>query len=604
MKKINYQTKFIGCLLALGFAAVGTGCTDNDYDLSDVDGTIGVGGEGLELPASSTEDIILDDVLELNNSDFVTIMPNGDYVFSKKGDPADPSHPYINKVWVQKAKVDNNFKIEITLPQQSGARASQARRVTLPTPVTAEGKLSEFQYAGNASADIREIREAKASADVVISVNVSPSLKRAVRQFKTLTLTVPSYMRLELAQCSPKQPEYDAATGVVTFRNVGSSDKIQLRAKLTNLNFQTKPTADNHLSLTPGKDGKDGKVDLSGVLRVGVSFDEVDYSQADGELSLSGSLSMGAIEVSQATGKFDPEISLRNLGQVTIGSIPEFLTDEKVSVNLFNPVIDITINSDIDVPGYVSGTLHAASASGQELSVVRIPEFRINPNGQTRVCVCKYADGVDHTGYDQVVAVPELSNVMKTIPKTVRFEAEARADATREGTVELGKSYTIRPDYSILAPLAFDRGARIVYTDTLDGWNDDLKDVELSDGAALVVTANVDNKMPAYLTVSASAVDAAGRVMPQERVRVDVSDAIKASADGQSVATTPLTIKVTEQERGAIGQVDGIIFRIEAASEQEGAEAIVGKTINAYNQTIKARDIKVKLVGRVIIKND
>ena len=153
MKKLTTNSKLIGCLMGLSIVALGTGCTDSDYDLSSVDSTIGVGGEGLELPTSSTENIILDDVLKLNNSDFVKIAANGDYMFNKDGDEATPSHPYINKIWVEKANVNNNFRLHITLPSQSAG----ARRAKLSNPVTAEGKLAEFHYTGAASNDIREL---------------------------------------------------------------------------------------------------------------------------------------------------------------------------------------------------------------------------------------------------------------------------------------------------------------------------------------------------------------------------------------------------------------------------------------------------------------
>lgn len=46
MKKLTTNSKLIGCLMGLSIVALGTGCTDSDYDLSSVDSTIGVGGEG------------------------------------------------------------------------------------------------------------------------------------------------------------------------------------------------------------------------------------------------------------------------------------------------------------------------------------------------------------------------------------------------------------------------------------------------------------------------------------------------------------------------------------------------------------------------------
>ena len=550
--------------------------------------------------ALTGEYFVLDDVLKLNNSDFVKIAANGDYMFNKDGDEATPSHPYINKIWVEKANVNNNFRLHITLPSQSAG----VRRAKLSNPVTAEGKLAEFHYTGAASNDIRELKEASVSSDVEISVAVSADLKRAVKTFKTLTLTVPSYMRLDLRQCSPSQPDYDAATGVVTFHNVSSTANIKLRAAVKTLDFQKPATTDNKLRFTPGQNGKDGQVDLNGVLNVGISFDEIDYAQSGGDLYLSANMSMGSITVHEATGKFDPEISLRDLGRTTIGSVPDFLTDGEVSVNLYNPLIDINIQSDIDVAGFVSGTLYAEDANGQEMARVRIPEFYIRPDGSTHVCICKYAEGVDASAYDQVVAVPQLSDIMRRIPKTVRFAAEARADASREGTMELGKSYTIQPAYSIMAPLAFDEGARIVYNDTIDGWTDDLEDIDLMEGSAIELTANVENKIPAYLTVSATAIDVQGKPIPENRIKVEVSNVINASEDGNTPVVTPLKIRLTEGEPGSVALVDGLTFRIEAASGEEGAKSIVGQTINAYNHTLKARDIKVRLVGKIIVNKD
>lgn len=52
MKKLTTNSKLIGCLMGLSIVALGTGCTDSDYDLSSVDSTIGVGGDGLELPTA------------------------------------------------------------------------------------------------------------------------------------------------------------------------------------------------------------------------------------------------------------------------------------------------------------------------------------------------------------------------------------------------------------------------------------------------------------------------------------------------------------------------------------------------------------------------
>ena len=70
-----------------------------------------------------------------------------------------------------------------------------------------------------------------------------------------------------------------------------------------------------------------------------------------------------------------------------ITDIPDFLTDGDVKVNLYNPLINVKINSDIDIAGYISGTLYAEDEHGTLINSVAVPEFRINPNGVTKVAI-------------------------------------------------------------------------------------------------------------------------------------------------------------------------------------------------------------------------
>ena len=442
-KRIN-NSKIVACMLALGFMAVGSGCTDSDFDLSSIDSTIGLGGDGLQLPACSTEDMLLDDVLDLNNSDFISIADNGDYIFTKDGGDMTPAHPNIDKVEVTKARVNNNFKVEIPVSSLTQVKRKSARREKLHTPASVEGKAIEFHYTGTAPYEIRELTSAKCSADVTIRVNVTNELKKVVPTFKTMTIQLPSYMKLNVAKCSPMQPEYDAEKGIVTFRNVSSSANIALNATVNRLDLKTKATKENHLTFTPGKNDADGFIDLNGEVLMGVTFDEVNLgNNSTNNLYLSASMSLGTIVITEATGKFDPEIKLEDLGSVDINDVPDFLTDKDVTIDLYNPVIDLVVTSDIDVAGVVYSTLTAEDEHGNNIAKVVIPKMTTKPNTKTHICICKRQDGVDKSKYDEVLEVPNLSDIVKRIPKRIRYVAEAHADATREGTLVLGKEYTI-----------------------------------------------------------------------------------------------------------------------------------------------------------------
>ncbi len=601
MKNDSNKSKMLVCLLSCGLLTLGTGCTDNDFDLSKIDTTIGIGGDGLTLPTNSTENIMLDDFLELNNSDLVSIAKNGDYMFHKEGDDCTPAHPNIDKVVVTSQGINNNFKVAVVVPPSallSGRKLSKrAKKIDL---IKAGGKVAEFEYVGNAPKEIEDLTSAGVSAPVTIRVNLSNDLKSFVPKFKELTLQIPSYMHLDITSCSPNSYSYNPKTGKITLTDVSTASNIVIEGKVTTLDFKATPTTNNKLTFVANKKNE-GKVNMKGEIETSISFDEINanVTSIPSDLHLSAVMSMDDITITSAKGKFNPDIDLGNLGNIEINNVPDFLTGDEVNVNLHNPVIELEIGSDIAVTGKVSGTIVATFDNGKPNRSVDIPKMTIKPNANTRICICKHKEGVNATNYDEVVEVPNLSDIFATIPKTIKFDADASADATKEAEVELKHKYTITPKYNINAPLAFDAGANISYTDSFDGWNEDIEDCEFAEGTFIELTADIENKLPAYLDVNANAIDVDGNKMSQDLIEVKVSNSIAASTDGVQAKTTPITITLREKKSGMLKKVDGLEYNIKLAAG-EGNDAIVGKTINAYYHTITAKNIKVKLVGKII----
>lgn len=601
MKNDSNKSKMLVCLLSCGLLTLGTGCTDNDFDLSKIDTTIGIGGNGLTLPTNSTENIMLDDFLELNNSDLVSIADNGDYMFHKEGDDCTPAHPNIDKVVVTSQGINNNFKVAVVVPPSallSGRKLSKrAKKIDL---IKAGGKVAEFEYVGNAPKEIEDLTSAGVAAPVTIRVNLSNDLKSFVPKFKELTLQIPSYMHLDITSCSPNSYSYDPKTGKITLKDVNTASDIVIKGEVTTLDFKATPTTNNKLTFVANKKNE-GKVNMKGEIETSISFDEINanVTSIPSDLHLSAVMSMDDITITSAKGKFNPDIDLGNLGNIEINDVPDFLTGDEVNVNLHNPVIELKIGSDIAVTGKVSGTIVATFDNGKPNRSVDIPKMTIKPNANTRICICKHKEGVDATNYDEVVEVPNLSDIFATIPKTIKFNADASADATQEAEVKLGHQYTITPKYNITAPLAFDAGANISYTDSFDGWNEDIEDCEFAEGTYIELTADIENKLPAYLDVNADAIDVDGNKMSQDLIEVKVSNSIAASTDGVQAKTTPIIITLREKKSGMLKKVDGLKYNIKLAAG-EGNDAIVGKTINAYHHTITAKNIKVKLVGKII----
>ena len=85
MKTKHLKIRLFASLLVMSGFLV-TGCSDSDYDFNNIDATIGIGGDGLELPVSNTDNIKLSEVLDLEeNGSVVADASTGfNYVFRQQ----------------------------------------------------------------------------------------------------------------------------------------------------------------------------------------------------------------------------------------------------------------------------------------------------------------------------------------------------------------------------------------------------------------------------------------------------------------------------------------------------------------------------------------
>ena len=303
--------------------------------------------------------------------------------------------------------------------------------------------------------------------------------------------------------------------------------------------------------------------------------------------------------IKKVKGNFNPSINLDNLGSTDVTGIPDFLTNDGVVIDIDNPQIMLNLESDLDVPGFIGGTLTAVK-NGQETTKITIPEVKILANATSKICICRDMNKVNQAAYTDVVEVPNISTILNPIPDHINFAGHARADKTVDADFELGKQYTIKPSYRIEAPLAFGENAKIVYTDSFDDFNDDVKDIDVTDNTYLEFSGDVESKVPAYLNASAVAIDINGNEMPESEVKVVVDGEIAASTDGKTATTSSLKVTL-KPSKSALKKLDGLKFTVSGSAKSEkNTASVVGQTLNAKNHTLIIKNIKVKLVGQVI----
>lgn len=577
-------------LLVAGFLTL-TGCTNNDYDLNNVDATMGFGSESLVIPNSSTKDIPLKDVLDLKEGGCVVTDAAGNYLFQLAGGDVEAAYPNISPIILD---VTNVFDGDISL-SSTAASGAKARRAPGSSLHIASPKVMMFEYHGNDKAvkslNEAEIDDTENETEISIRLDFS-NISTAVSNIESATLTLPAY--LSISQVNGSGNGVPTLNGSkVTITDISTARPLELILKTQKLVF-TNQNDHGNLSIN------NGAIDLTGYFSIALQCNVTGAMPDNPTIKAKIGVANRTIKMRSATGIFDPTINLNSLGEVDVTGLPDFLDDDDVVADLDNPQILLTVNNNMDVAATVSATV-ISTKEGRELARVTLPEMSVAKNGLSKICICrqKTSELTQQYGEANVYAVSNLSTLINRIPdhiKIVDVNAHAKAEVA---TIVFGEKYQVKPSYKVNAPLAFGENANIVYEDSFTGWNDDIDELDLAEETYIEVTANVENKVPAYLTVKAYPVDAQGNKI-EDKLLIEIPDEVAASTDGTTAVTTPITMKITPKVKNSLKQLDGLVFRLEGSAKSANGNKVTGISLNEKEHTLKLNDIKVKIVGKII----
>lgn len=576
-------------LLVTGFLTL-TGCTNNDYDLSNVDATMGFGSESLVIPNSSTKDIQLKDVLDLKEGGCVVTDAAGNYLFQLAGGDVEAAYPNISPIILDVTNVFDGI-ISLSSTASTGAKARRAPGSSLHI---ASPKVMMFEYHGNDRA-VKSLNEAEIDEpnnnNISIKLDFS-NISTAVSNIESATLTLPAY--LSISQVNGNGNGVPTLNGSkVTITDISTAHPLELSLTTQKLDFTNQ---NDHGSLIINN----GAIDLTGYFSIAIQCNVTGAMPDNPTIKAKIGVADRTIKMRSATGIFDPKINLNSLGEVDVTGLPDFLNDDDVVADLDNPQILLTVNNNMDVEATVSATV-ISTKEGRELARVTLPEMSVAKNGLSKICICrqKTSELTQQYGEANVYAVSNLSTLINRIPDHIKI-VDVNAHAKPEvATIVFGKEYQVKPSYEVNAPLAFGENANIVYEDSFTGWNDDIDELDLAEETYIEVTANVENKVPAYLTVKAYPVDAQGNKI-EDKLLIEIPDEVAASTDGTTAVTTPITMKITPKVKNSLKQLDGLVFRLEGSAKSANGNKVTGICLNEREHTLKLNDIKVKIVGKII----
>ena len=573
-------------LLTLGFSV--TGCTNDDYDFDQIDATMGFGSGELEIPASSTMNIPLSDILELEEGGSVKIAANGDYLFQLTGSDASSASPMISPIVLRGSSYSNT----LTLRTHSAAKGTRTAGTHLSF---VSPKELMFEYNGTDAA-VKSLKSAEVDGEIVLNVNLALNgLSSAITKLDKVTLTLPGYLQISQVTRNGKPIEHNGSK--ITVENVSTSSNLELTIKAKKLDFAN---LDDYGEVAIDNNGS---IRMNGYFDLGIEADATGVPTS--ALTIGANVNVNNITLKSATGIFDPEINISSLGDVSVTGVPDFLSEDGVRADLDNPQIILSIQNDMDAAAKVSAKV-ISTKNGQNLATVQLPEMHIyktTVTPVTKICICRHktAELTAQYGAANVYEVSNLATLINLhIPDHVQItDVEAKADLSQEMTIEFGRYYHVVPSYEIYAPLAFAEDAVIEYADDFDGWNDDLDDLELSEGTYVRLTADAQNLVPATLIVEATPLGLDGTDI-SKLIEVNVKKGtVKASIDGVTAATSPLEIELREKVKGGLQKLDGLSYKVKGKASHDGT-TVTGIILNSEKHTLKLENIKVKLVGKVI----
>ena len=584
-KKQMKASLLLASLLTLGFSV--TGCTNDDYDFDQIDATMGFGSGELEIPASSTMNIPLSDILELEEGGSVKIAANGDYLFQLTGSDASSASPMISPIVLR----GNSYSSTLTLNASSAAKGTRAAGTHLSF---VSPKELMFKYNGTDAA-VKDLKSAEVAGEIELKINLTlGGLSSAIATIDKATLTLPGY--LEISQVTGNgNPMVNGSK--ITVENVSTSRNLQLTIKAKKLDFENQDAYGKVVI------GNNGSIKMDGYFDLGIEANVTRVPTS--ALTIGANVNVNDITLKSATGIFDPEINISSLGDVSVTGVPDFLSEDGVRADLDNPQIILSIKNDMDAAAKVSAKV-ISTKNDQNLAIVQLPEMNICKTTVapvTKICICRHktAELTAQYGAANVYEVSNLATLINQhIPDYVQItDVETKADPSQEMTIEFGRYYKVVPSYEIYAPLAFAEDAVIEYADDFDGWNDDLDDLELSEGTYVRLTADAQNLVPATLIVEATPLGVGGTDI-SNLIEVNVKKGtVKASADGVTAVNSPLEIELREKVKGGLQKLDGLSYKVKGKASHDGT-TVTGINLNSEKHTLKLENINVKLVGKVI----
>lgn len=569
--------------LSLLFAAMAalplSGCVDDNYDLSDIDTTVRVQVNDLEVPVN-LDAITLSNIFDLDDEGVVKEI-DGAYSVLVDGD--------FSSEGVKVAKVDlgrpSISPVVVTIGSSSVGDLPSLPVGQVPVAFPLTDITTDFEF-NTSSVDKSILAINNVKTDWVINIALSFDDPSGVIEDMKV-----SDLRLQLPH-GLVTPDYANDNGVITIGDrTLVNGRLEESVRVSAIDFSS--LDGNEFSFTPDATGAapgtlsyKGSIGVKGGLVVASVSTMVNIPS---QLTMTLDPTPAAIVIDRFSGRLKYAVDGFNVSSVSLDNLPDVLTQKETNIRIANPQLYLAINNPLAGYGVDahSGLTLTAVRPGGALNPFPLPagsEIFVGHDkgiaGPYNICLSAKPVDKFYPGYEDAPRVdyPGLTDVLSGngLPERIDVSFDNTFIGPSDVTdFELGVTLSdIGGKYTFYAPLSFDAGSQIVYSDEDTGWSDETLDKMTIE--TLGVTAHVENDLPFDIVLSGYPLDRDGNqcVDPFTNNPVSLGEVRISAGKGSDIRL------VTD---GVVTGVDGIRYSARAEVTEGNQTLRPSTTINLTN---------------------
>lgn len=554
---MKHEKKFLNrCGLAvLGLTLVG--CTiDKDYDFSKkIDQTTQFNIEGISVKLGNTEKIFLKDIIAEHKNNSLKEYNNLYYIASEGSSTLSGKIPAIAPFSMESISILNG-KYNLT-----------------PQPVNHTISLTVDAASFPLNIDIPNI----------------PASVKELHRINLTNTTVSFVYRLGNDNLRNPGPNNEIILKFPSFVKSSQLDaNNQIRIELNVINGGSLPIKIDAIEIPSEKRTiSGGNLQFSGNIEVSATTLNWELpANRGGEMYRQLGLHFPSITPKEVVGVIDYAFPTTDSNiAVDAGQVPDFLKDATISIT--NPTLKAVFENN-PLPLVFSGTI-GSQKSSNVIGTANIPTTLLAKQATNTLYISptdKPFDIVDYPAGSQKIKVENFNTLVSKLPDNVKVSLNAGTNSSVTQTLELGKTYETKLNYTVFVPFEFNKDFSLTYSDTTNSLN--LEKYDASNLQA-TITLSAENTIPMNLTLKAVPLDKSGNVINS----VEITNGVIKAGSLASATTSPLTLQLKQKAGASVANLDKIRFEIVSNASEAGGALI-------STQYIKLNDIRIKVKGSVI----